>query len=251
MCFAPPFVFLSIYGYQARSFNAKDVQSGILVACAVVEFAAILFSAKLALELQPHFKKFVLLIARAAFGPETPEPNKQVDLRRLAYHEAGHAVFRWFNPELATVNHVTILPSNDDLGHVQPEPHESKLPTPEWYRAEIASSLSGRVAEEVAGLGISSAASHDIKNATAWARLMITELGMSERIGLVHVDVDTCSNQMMIVIESEISVITNEARNTSKSSLEKHREALDGVAAALLNRQTLDTKALEELLGPR
>lgn len=216
-----------------------------------IELAALLFSIKLMLELASGVRRLASKSWNAIFNPKMPKQHAAADLRRIAYHEAGHAVFQWFTAELATVDYVTIVPSLTDGGRMQPRDHESNAWTEEHYRAGIACSLAGRAAEEVAGLGHSCGIFGDIEAATAKARLMVTGLGMNERVGLINLDVDKCSDATLRVVEEEIVRITASSYATAKRCLDKHREGLDAVAKALLKHETLYTGALCAILGPR
>lgn len=184
----------------------------------------------------------------------------------VAYHEAGHAVVALNVSHADPVNKVTIIPRGvGGLGHTQ------QLPTEDRYlmtRAELLDRLSvllgGRVAEELVFEDISTGASNDLQRATDMVRSMITEFGMSEKLGLpayarvrrapfppveMHDRGQEYSEETAKLIDGEVSRLMSEAHLRVKKILTKEREHLEIVAQALLEKETLSGGELRELMG--
>jgi cell division protease FtsH len=172
-----------------------------------------------------------------------------------AYHEAGHAVVALFLPEADPVHKVSIIPRGRALGVTMYLPEEEKYNESKGgLESVICRLLGGRVAEELVFGEITSGASSDIERATAIARKMVCEWGMSEKIGplafgekdgevflgrdLGHVK--NYSEATAIEIDSEIRRIVQENYQRTRKILEENLEGVTRVAEALLEKETLN-----------
>jgi len=186
--------------------------------------------------------------------------------RMTAYHEAGHALVALSMPECDPVHKATIIPRGRALGLVMSLPegdryskHKSKL------LQELAMAMGGRAAEEVV-FGpdrVSNGAAGDIKMATEQARRMVTEWGMSEKLGMVAYGENTqevflghsvtqsknISEATAQAIDAEIKRIIDEAYMTAKRIVTERRADLDAIAKALLEFETLTGDEIRGLLA--
>ncbi len=178
--------------------------------------------------------------------------------KMTAYHEGGHALVATYSPASDPIHKATIIPRGRALGMVMRLPEADKLSyLREKMYADLAVSMGGRVAEEIIfGYDkVSSGASSDIKYASSLARAMVTEWGMSDKIGpLFYGNGDQqevflgysmgqpsrhISDDMASVIDSEIKRIVEDAHKTAKDLLTKHIDELHRLATALLEYETL------------
>ena len=173
--------------------------------------------------------------------------------RRIAYHEAGHALVGLNVPQHDPIHKATIIPRGLALGvvHSQPERDEVSV-TLTKYKSKIAMAMGGRAAEElVFGMeNVTSGAASDIKQATRIARAMVTQFGMSEKLGkidythekdaMLGVSVGShASPETEELIDMEVRRIVEEGYETANGILSKHRVKLDRLAEALLEYETL------------
>jgi cell division protease FtsH len=185
----------------------------------------------------------------------------------VAYHEAGHALTAEFRKHADPVAKVSIIPRGiAALGYTQ------QLPTEDRYllkKSELLDRLDvflgGRVAEEIVFADISTGAANDLQLATDMARHMVTQYGMSQRLGLAAFEQGggpalypsglaerrPYSEQTARQIDSEIVGLLAEARERVRATLIEKRDLLDAMAHALLERETLDRKALDALIRER
>ncbi len=196
------------------------------------------------------------------------------DERKLtAYHEAGHAIVSIKIPGLDPLHKVTIVPRGRALGLTTWLPEQDRRNvTRHWLEGNLACSFGGRVAEEIV-FGpdkITTGASGDIEQATNLARRMVTQWGMSDKVGMIAVgDREqevflgreighrrNVSEQMAEVVDREIKRLIDEAYERARGILGPNRELLDRMADALLDRETLDREEIDmlarnETLPPR
>jgi cell division protease FtsH len=186
------------------------------------------------------------------------------DKRITAFHEAGHALVAMLTPEDSDpVHKVTIIPRGMALGLTQTLPEEDRLNyTEQQIFAVIRYAMGGRAAEDIVFHHFSTGASNDLKQATGWARSMVTEYGMSKGLGPVSYGDSTTdvflgrdlvsrkdySEQKAREIDEAISEILSKKYDEARQLLVDHRDVLDRVAEALLERETLDGRQLEILL---
>jgi cell division protease FtsH len=187
--------------------------------------------------------------------------------RRLtAYHEAGHALVNVLLPGLDPVQKVTIVPRGRALGVTFALPEEDRHSHPRAYLlGRLAVAYGGRIAEEIV-FGpdqISTGAANDLRQATELAHRMVTEFGMSERIGPVTVGEPGevmlwgrevlprrgVSPHMADLVDDEVRRMVGEAHERARGVISAHRLALDALAAALLERETLDRAEVEAIVA--
>ncbi|MBI5536106.1 MAG: ATP-dependent metallopeptidase FtsH/Yme1/Tma family protein [Deltaproteobacteria bacterium] len=187
--------------------------------------------------------------------------------RIAAWHEAGHTLVGMFVEGNDEVHKVSIIPRGSALGVTQFLPTEDRhMMTKKQALARIAMALGGRSAEELAFGEITTGASDDIRRATQIARMMVCEVGMSEKLGPVSYGEreesiflgrefaqhrPDYSNNTAIDIDDEIKRIVEEAHQRALSILKERREVLDRVANALLVRETLDLEEIRALVEGR
>lgn len=185
------------------------------------------------------------------------------DVKRLtAYHEGGHAIVSLFVQDSDPIHKITIIPRGHALGMVVRLPESDRFSeNRRKIESDITVMLGGRVAEElIFGEGkVTSGASSDIKSATKLARSMVTEWGMSEKVGLVfhsggnadpYFKKETvCSEYTFELIDREVKRIIDEGYNRARGILENHMNELHAVAKALIERETLTGEQVLEIVG--
>ena len=187
------------------------------------------------------------------------------DRRITAFHEAGHALVALMTPEHSDpVHKVTIIPRGLALGLTQTLPVEDRLNyTENDIFAIIRYAMGGRAAEELVFDHLSTGASNDLEQATNWARRMVTEFGMNSNLGPVSYadssgdvflgrDMMTrkdYSEEMAKRIDEEISATLGAMYLEAREILSTHRDKLEAIAEALLERETLETSDLALLVS--
>ena len=198
-------------------------------------------------------------------GPEKRSRVISPHERELtAWHEAGHAVVMETLPEHDRVNQVTIVPRGQAGGMTIALPEEDRTFLSKRYMEDrIVALLGGRVAEKLCLGDISTGASSDIQRATSIARKMVAVYGMSETIGTVsfeggHDEVfigrtmsqgRSYSEAVAAQIDEEVRRVVDEAYRRCQEILTEKREALDAVAAYLLEHETMEREAFLEVFG--
>jgi cell division protease FtsH len=186
--------------------------------------------------------------------------------RTIAYHEAGHAVVMHATPHSDPVYKVTIIPRGRSLGVTQFLPEEDRLGFSEsQIEGKLAVLLGGRAAERLVYDDLSTGAAEDLKQATRLARMMVTQWGMSKRVGPVFFraseehpflgremsETRDHSEHTAQVIDEEVARILREADERAFHLLEEHRDELERLAEALIEREVLTVAEIEELIGKR
>jgi cell division protease FtsH len=186
--------------------------------------------------------------------------------RRVAVHEAGHAVVGHFSPNAEPLERVTIIPRGMALGVTQYVPGADRhLYAEPQLRDQLRMMLGGYAAERAVLGSISSGAENDLKKATDLAFKMVAHWGMSERVGPVYHEHKTehpflgqtlateggTSDATVHVIEQETRRILNEALSGAENVLREHRSQHDQLVDALLSVETVEGEQLARLLGPR
>ena len=204
-------------------------------------------------------------IARVIAGPERKsrrisDHEKEV----IAYHETGHALVMKALPHTNPVHKVSIISRGMALGWTLSLPEEDKyLISRAELMDEIAGIMGGRVAEELVFGDITSGAENDIQKATQMARRMVTQWGMSDKLGnvamghreeLVFLGRDlgeqrNYSEEVAAVIDEEIRSIVDHGYQTAKVILSAQRHKMDAVVERLKIVETLDAKELDEILN--
>jgi len=206
---------------------------------------------------------------KVLMGPERRSIVISKEERKItAFHEAGHALLGMFLPNADPVHKMTIIPRGLSLGLTQslPETDKHNL-TQDYIIDQITMLMGGRVAEELefGKGGITTGAQNDIERATATARKMVCEWGMSEKLGPLqygqkeepifigkeiarHKDYSEKTSEL---IDEEIREIVEKAYKHAWELLSKQRETLGKLASTLLEKEVLDRKAIEEITGIR
>jgi cell division protease FtsH len=185
------------------------------------------------------------------------------DKRQTAYHEAGHALVAILTPEADPVHKVTIIPRGMALGVTLTMPEEDRYSlTREQITAHIKHAMGGRAAEEIVFGHFSTGAANDLKQATDQARRMVCSYGMSDKIGPISLADDEhdvflgrdfvsrkeYSERTAHEIDQEIGSLLRTLYAEAKEILCDHRDLLERISEALLERETLDGKELQLLL---
>ena len=193
---------------------------------------------------------------RVIAGPKKKtRARKPEELRKTAYHEAGHAILAHLLPTQDPVQQISIIPSGNALGYTLNPPKEDKFSVyKNELKEKIAMLLGGRAAEEIIFEDVSGGASNDIERATKIAKQMVTKLGMSELLGLrafgsghseVFLGRDFSSSQdysdeTAAKIDSEIHKIISEAYDNAKRILTENMDKLHFVAEFLVRNEVMD-----------
>lgn len=178
----------------------------------------------------------------------------------VAYHEAGHTIVGLVLNEARVVHKVTIVPRGRAGGYAIMLPKEDQmLMSKKNLKEQIAGLMGGRAAEEIIFGQQSSGASNDFQQATQLARAMVTEFGMSDKLGPVQYEGQanmqpgefngqhSYSGQTANIIDEEVKRIANEGMQQAKEIIEAHREQHKVIAEALLEHETLDEKRILSL----
>ncbi|TVP53613.1 MAG: ATP-dependent zinc metalloprotease FtsH [Gemmatimonadales bacterium] len=178
------------------------------------------------------------------------------DRHLTAYHEAGHAVIALVLPGLDPVHKVTIVPREKSLGATAMLPERDRHTHAfSDLRARLVMLMAGRAAEErILGIDrVTTGAGGDIQHATRIARQMVVNFGMSRRIGMVDLSGDDgpLTAHTGRIVDEEIRRLIDEAYQDAMRILDEERALMDGVAEALLERETLGQEDLAELMEDR
>lgn len=189
-------------------------------------------------------------------GKEKKDRIMSKEERRIvSYHEVGHALVTALQKNTEPVQKITIVPRTmGALGYVMQTPEEEKfLNTKKELEAMIVVALGGRAAEEIVFDTVTTGAANDIEQATKIARAMITQYGMSERFGLMGLEsiqnryldgraVLNCGDATAGEIDEEVMKMLKGAYAEAKKLLAENREALDKIAAFLIEKETITGK---------
>ena len=200
-------------------------------------------------------------ITRVMAGPEKKSKRvTQADRRLVAYHEGGHAIVSYYIPECDKVHEITTIPRGSAGGYTMYLPQEEfSFITTARLRAQMASLLGGRVAEAIVFGDISTGASSDIKRCTELARGMVTEYGMSEKLGPVYLGSEqevflgksfaqqnaNLSERVSTDIDAEVHAFIQAAYDRAENILTEHRDQLDKLAELLIEREKLDAEEFD------
>jgi cell division protease FtsH len=182
----------------------------------------------------------------------------------IAYHEGGHAVVQRVLPKCDPVQKVTIISRGMALGYTMALPTEDRyLQSKTEFEDKIAGLLAGNVAERMVFGDTTTGSSNDIEKATELARRMVTEFGMSDRLGplsfgkrdeLVFLGREigeqrNYSDEIAKTIDEEVRAIVDRAFERASQVLEVHRDRLDALAQKLIAEETVDHEAFETLFS--
>ena len=196
-------------------------------------------------------------IRKVQMGPEKKSKVMSERARKLtAYHEGGHAVVSEFLEHTDPVHYITIIPRGPSGGatYFRPKEDLENFHSYSELFEEIVVSLGGRVSERLFLDDISTGASGDIQQATNLARAMVTQFGMSERLGPISYDssghsifigrdfgtTKSYSEETAAIIDEEVKRIFDEANAKCESILREHADVLKGVAEYLLQNESMD-----------
>ncbi len=188
---------------------------------------------------------------RVVAGLQQRRVVTEKERRILAYHEAGHAVMSHLTGDLLPVHKVTIVSRGQALGYTLNLPNEERyLHTTEEFEDLLKVYLAGRAAEQVVFGRITNGAANDLEKTTELARAMVFEYGMSNASvsRTMRADNYALSEETKRARDQEQARLTDEAFAEAVRLLQKHRRALDRIAAALLDKETLDKDELAELM---
>jgi cell division protease FtsH len=197
---------------------------------------------------------FTEALSRIILGSERRITLSARERERTAYHEAGHAILGMIEPGADPVRKVSIVPRGRALGVTLQSPDAERYGYDVAYlRGRITGALGGRAAEELIYGDITTGAESDLEQVTRIARQMVGRWGMSDAVGPVSVlpapgqeqvvfagSADALSEATRQLIESETRRVVDECYVRALDALREHRARLDGLAAALLEHETLD-----------
>ena len=205
-------------------------------------------------------------VDRVIGGPERKSRViTPIEKKIIAYHEGGHAVAGHFIPKADPIYKVTIVARGMAGGFTRSLPADDRrLQDKSYYEAMMAQALGGHVAEEMIFGEPTTGAHDDIGKVTHIAREMVTQWGMSERLGprtfgrrnsMIFLGRDIAeqrdySERTAEEIDDEVRRIVEEAHERCREVLAEHRDKLEEVAEALVEVETLDGETLQRLLGP-
>src|SRR5690606_6478405 len=207
-------------------------------------------------------------VEKVVAGPERKSRRLgEGEKRRVAVHEAGHALVALHSAHADPVHKISIVPRGKAaLGYTLQLPTGDRyLLTEAALRDKLRSLLGGRAAEEIVFGDVSTGAENDLEGATALARRIVCQFGMGKAVGLMHVVRESpwpaaaaaaggglqrdCSEATAHAIDEEVRSLLDEAYAEARSVLVQHRAQLDAIAAALLEHETLDAATLHALAG--
>jgi cell division protease FtsH len=202
-------------------------------------------------------------IDRVMAGPQRKTRVMSDKERKVtAYHEGGHALVAHALPNMDPVHKLTILPRGRALGYTMVLPEEDRY---SQTRAELEDSLAyalgGRAAEELVFHDVTTGAANDIERATATARAMVTQYGMSPRLGALKFGQESgevflgrdmghqrdYSEEIAGIIDEEIRSLIEKAHDEAYAILDRHRDVLDDLVLRLLDKETLDRQEIAEI----
>ena len=197
---------------------------------------------------------------RVIAGPSKKDKTvSQKEREMVAYHEAGHTIVGLVLSNARIVHKVTIVPRGRAGGYMIALPKEDQmLLSKEDMKEQLAGLMGGRVAEEIIFNVQTTGASNDFEQATQMARAMVTEYGMSEKLGPVQYEGNHAmfgaqspqkliSEQTAYEIDEEVRSLLNEARNKAAEIIQSNRETHKLIAEALLKYETLDSTQIKSL----
>ena len=181
-----------------------------------------------------------------------------------AYHEAGHAILFHVLPDVGPVHTISIIPTGmGAAGYTMPLPEQDEMfNSKNKMMQDIIVDFGGRVAEELIFGDVTTGASQDIKQATQMARAMVTQYGMSEKVGLINyanedevfigrdlAQTRGYADQTAAVIDSEVKRIIDESHEKAKQILEENMEVLHTCARLLIEKEKIGREEFEALFG--
>ncbi|MFA6005396.1 MAG: ATP-dependent zinc metalloprotease FtsH [Patescibacteria group bacterium] len=197
---------------------------------------------------------------KVKLGPEKKRMQTDEDKKLTAYHEAGHAVVTRSLPGMDPVHRISIVARGMSLGYTLIPPQKDIVHETKTHLVnQITAMLGGRAAEEFIFNEITTGAANDFNQATAVAREMVTEYGMSS-LGPINLGDDfdvtswsrgegsSLSQETLAKIDAEISKLINACYKKAVATLKEHKPQLDAVAKELLEKETLDQDEFEKIM---
>jgi cell division protease FtsH len=201
-------------------------------------------------------------VEKIMLGAERRIAIPELERARTAYHEAGHALLTMLEPGADPLRKVSIVPRGQTLGSVMQIPERDRYGLDDTYlRGRIVVALGGRAAEELVYGDVTTGAEADLEMVTKLARQMVGRWGMSRRVGLVSVlpsaseiysvssEWGATSEATKELVDSEVRALIDECHRGALERLERSRRRLDALAAALLERETLDEAQAYAAIG--
>lgn len=183
--------------------------------------------------------------------------------RITAYHEAGHAILFHVLPDVGPVHTISVIPTGmGAAGYTMPLPEKDRMfRTKAQMLQDIIVGFGGRVAEELVIGDVTTGASQDIKQSTEIARAMVTQYGMSDKVGMIHYGNDgeevfigrdlahsrSYGESTQALIDSEVKRIVDESYAKAKNLIEKHMDVLHSCAELLIKQEKVGREEFEAL----
>jgi cell division protease FtsH len=200
---------------------------------------------------------------RVLMGPKREEVLTPEGKRKTAYHEAGHALVAWLEPEMEQPQKVSIIPRGQGLGVTVPGFDEDRMHHGfDYWKARLSTIMGGRAADRLIYGQAYAGHEDDLKKATKFARYMVTHWGMSDRLGPMsfrigeeHVflgkeiqEPRDFSEGTAQVIDEEVQRILRDADERAYDLLSSHRSSLDRLVEALLQKEELLREEIDQIL---
>ncbi len=205
-------------------------------------------------------------IEKVILGPERKgRAITEKERRVTAFHEAGHALVAASLADADPVHKISIISRGRAGGYTMKLPiEENRLETKKQFMADLATMMGGFASEQIVFKDVTTGASSDLKEATALARKLVTKYGMSEAIGPVTfgdggesvflgreiVNERHASESVLAQIDKEVSIFLHNAHEVAKKVITTRRKVLDAIAAALLEKETLEQEEFNEIIKP-
>lgn len=200
---------------------------------------------------------------KVIFGAPSETVINEAEKKTIAYHESGHAVAASFLPNADPLDKVTIIPRGRSLGATEQIPDQERHNLSESYlRDRIGVMLGGRIAERVIFGEVTSGSEEDLKQATRLARHMVSQWGMSSKLGPVafrggeeHIFLGKeltqqrdFSEDTAHVIDEEVSEILKKIERSVNELMENHRGQLEALASALVEKETMGAEEISAIM---
>ena len=247
---------LKIVAKNTAGFSGADLEN-------ILNEAALLAARRNLKEI--HEKEIEDAMVKVTMGPEkTTRVRSEKEKKLVAYHEAGHAVVSKFLPTQDAVHEISIVPRGMAGGYTMYQPTEDKSFMSKTEMIEqIISLLGGRASEELILDDISTGASNDIERATKIANSIVTNYGMSQRVGTITLGSDqnevflgrdfaqekTYSEETAGIIDEEMKRILDTCYNSAKEILKTHEDKLHAVAKVLLEKEKITGEEFEAIFN--
>ena len=188
------------------------------------------------------------------------EPEKKI----IAYHEAGHALVTYYSPEADPVQKISVISRGQAGGYTLKVPLEDRrLRSRRQFLAELAVLLAGYVSERLVLGDISTGATNDLKEASALTRKLVTQFGMSDKLGPITYgkteemvflgrEITTEKNyseKMATEIDAEVKKIISDAEKTAEKIIKTHRQKLNLLAETLMKKEIIEKEEFEKLMS--